>query len=85
MKSRLTACEGNKQDKEWEDRLFVSESEIQKQYRRMQYMPSVKTAPAKTRETAEDQRLKLLKGKHLEYEKTIDPCAPIHSSSFRIF
>lgn len=63
----------NEKNKEWEDRLLVSEGEIQKQYRRMQYMPSVKIAMAKTRKTAEDQRLKMLKGEHIEGEKTLGP------------
>jgi hypothetical protein len=63
----------NAKNKEWEDRLFVSEDEIQKQYRRMQYMPSVRIAKARTREIAEDQRLKMLKGEHIEGEKIIGP------------
>ncbi|PKL50031.1 MAG: hypothetical protein CVV37_07390 [Nitrospira bacterium HGW-Nitrospira-1] len=56
----------NTKNKEWADRFFVTEDEIQKQYNRMHYRISVIAARAGNKEEAEAIRKKMLKG---EYNK----------------
>jgi len=64
----------NAKNKEWADRLYVTEDEIQKQYQRMQRKITAKVAKTKNRELAEEIRQKMLKGERVEGEETIGPC-----------
>lgn len=64
----------NAKNKEWADRLFVTEDEIQKHYTRIQFRYTLKLAKAGTRELSERIRQKMLKGKHVDGEETIDSC-----------
>lgn len=59
--------------KEWADRIFVTEDEIEKQYQRMQYAPTLKIVKTEEKEKAEDVRLKMLKGEQITGEETIGP------------
>jgi len=64
----------NAKNKEWADRLFVAEDEIQKHYRRMQCTYTLKIAKAETKERAESVKQKMLKGKRVEGEETVASC-----------
>lgn len=59
--------------REWADRLFVTEGEIERHYKRMQYMPTVKLAKAKNKEQAEDIKEKMLKGLPVDGSETLGP------------
>lgn len=64
----------NAKNKEWAERIYVTEDEIQKQYQRMQCTVTARVAKAKTRELAEGIRQKMLRGEHAEGEETVDSC-----------
>lgn len=64
----------NAKNKEWAERLYVTEDEIQKQYQKMQCGITLKVAKAKTGELAEGIRQKMLRGEHTEGEETIGSC-----------
>jgi|SRR3989338_1126214 len=59
--------------KEWADRIFVTEDEIQKQYQRMQYAPTLKVVRTEEKDKAEDVRERMLKGEQITGEETIGP------------
>lgn len=59
--------------KEWADRLFATEDEIERHYKRMQYMPVVKLVRAKNKEQAGELKAKLLKGLPLDDAETLGP------------
>lgn len=59
--------------KEWAERLFVTEDEIQQQYNKIQLMPVVKVAGANTKDLAEEIKQKMLKGETVAGEETIGP------------
>ncbi len=62
----------NAKNKEWAERIYVTEDEIQKQYQRMQCAVTARVAKAKTRELAGGIRQKMLRGEHVEGEETVD-------------
>lgn len=59
--------------REWADRLFVTEEEVEKHYQRMQYMPIVKFAKIKSLEQTKEAKEKMLKGLPVEGEEIIGP------------
>lgn len=59
--------------REWGDKLFVTEDEIQKHYQRMQYMPVMKLAKVKDKGLAEEIKKKMMKGVKFDGEETIGP------------
>ncbi|MBI3377098.1 MAG: hypothetical protein HY035_01665 [Nitrospirae bacterium] len=63
----------NTKNKEWADRFFVTENEIQKQYKRMQYRMVVIAVRAGNKEEAEAIKKKMKKGEHIEGGETIVP------------
>lgn len=64
----------NAKNREWADRLYVTEDEIQKQYQRMSCGITARVAKAKTAELAEKTREKMLRKEHLDGEETIESC-----------
>lgn len=63
----------NTKNKEWADRFFVTEDEIQKQYKRMQYKMVVNAVRAADKDEAEAIMKKMKKGEHIEGGETIVP------------
>lgn len=59
--------------KEWADRIFVTDEEVQKTYQRMQYAPTVKLVKAEDKARAEDTKQRMLKGENITGEETIGP------------
>lgn len=59
--------------KEWGDRIFVTDEDVQKTYQRMQYAPIVKLLKVENKEKAEAARQRMLKGEKIEGEETIGP------------
>lgn len=63
----------NTKNKEWADRSFVTEDEIQKQYKRMQYRMVVIAVRAGNKEQTEAIMKKMEKGERIEGGETIVP------------
>lgn len=59
--------------KEWEDKLFVTENEIERHYQKAQYMPTIKLVKVKNKEQAEVIKEKMLKGLQIDGEETMGP------------
>lgn len=59
--------------KEWADRLFVTEDEIERHYQRMQYMPTVMLVKADNKEQAGIIKEKMLKGVKIDGAETMGP------------
>ena len=59
--------------KEWADRLFVTEDEIERHYQRMQYLPTVKLVEIKNKEQAKETKEKMLKGLKINGAESLGP------------
>lgn len=59
--------------REWADRLFVTEEEINRQYQRMQRIPFVRLVRTGDRKQAEDIKGKMLKGVRVKGEEAFGP------------
>lgn len=59
--------------REWGDRVFITEEEINRQYERMKYLPVIRLVKAENREKAEEAMGRMLKGLRVEGEETVGP------------
>ena len=59
--------------KEWADRLFVTEDEIERHYQKMQYMPTVMLVKADNKEQAGIIKERMLKGLKIDGSETLGP------------
>src|SRR3989304_4830450 len=59
--------------REWADRLFVTEEEINRQYQRMQRIPFIRLVRTSDRKQAEDIKGKMLKGVRIKGEEAFGP------------
>lgn len=61
-------------NREWADRLYVTNDEIKQEYKRSQYRAVIRAARADSKELAEDYRDRMQKGQHVEGAETVGPC-----------
>lgn len=59
--------------KEWAEKLFVAEDEIERHYKRAQYMPTIKLVKVKNKEQAGIIKERMLKGLKADGEETLGP------------
>lgn len=59
--------------REWSDKLYVTDEEINNVYQRMQYLPTIKMARIRDRKQAEEFKEKMIKGIAIAGEETIGP------------
>ena len=60
-------------NREWADRLFVTEDEIRKEYERMLYRPRLSVVKAETKQAADEITKVMQSGKHPAGEETVGP------------
>ena len=61
-------------NREWADRLYVTDDEIRQEYKRSQYRAVIRAARADSKELAEDYRDRMQKGLRVAGEETVGPC-----------
>lgn len=60
-------------NKEWSDRLFVTDEEVKRHYERMTHKITVKTAEFENEQSAQEAKDKFTKGEHVEGEQITGP------------
>jgi len=61
-------------NREWADTLYITDDELKQEYTRLQYRSVIRAARADTKETAEDYKDRMQKGRPPACAETVGPC-----------